>query len=142
MTAQYLRLNQLKNNTPVLSLKTKYASGADPDIFGPPLWFSLHNSAAHYPNNPSKEMQQQMIYLIISIPILVPCAMCKNHVSHYISQNSLETVVKNKSNLFEFFCNMHNSVRQRQGKDLFTLDEAKAMYNYDGNFDHMIVIKY
>ena len=51
----------------------EYTSTVSPPVFGPPMWFTLHNAAAHYVDNPSPLARERMKNVILGIPVLLPC---------------------------------------------------------------------
>lgn len=111
-------------------VKTIRKNGDLPEVFGPPLWFSLHNASAFYPDNASPVYAERMKNIIIGLPVLIPCGTCKEHATVYIEQNKhkLMEICKTRTTLFEFFVDFHNYVNKRLGKREFTIEEAKSMY--------------
>ena len=111
--------------------KTSIRKNGDlPEVFGPPLWFSLHNASAFYPDNAPPVHAERMKNIIIGIPVLIPCGTCKEHATVYIEKNKhqLMEICKTRTKLFEFFVDFHNYVNKRLGKKEVTVDEAKSMY--------------
>ena len=104
------------NNQPELSIKYELTegNGTSPDVFGPPFWFTLHNGANKYPENPNKIVQKKMKDFIIAIPIMLPCLKCKDHATSYIESNleKLDKIVSSRKNLFNFFVDFHNYVNK------------------------------
>ena len=123
------------NNKPELSIKYELTegNGTSPDIFGPPFWFTLHNGANKYPENPNKIVQKKMKDFIIAIPIMLPCLKCKDHAISYIESHleKLGEIVSSRNNLFNFFVDFHNYVNKTYGKKIFTYKEANELYNGD-----------
>ena len=121
------------NNQPELSIKYELTegNGTSPDVFGPPFWFTLHNGANKYPENPNKIVQKKMKDFIIAIPIMLPCLKCKDHATSYIESNleKLDKIVSSRKNLFNFFVDFHNYVNKTYGKRIFTYEEATDLYN-------------
>ena len=105
-------------------------TGVSPRVWGRALWFSLHNGALNYPENPDQEKKQMMINFILGLPIMIPCDMCKNHAYEYIQsrKNTLHNVVENSQNLFQFFWEFHNDVNKRTGKPLMSLEAVYNLY--------------
>lgn len=104
----------------------------DPVIFGPSFWFTLHNGAVSYPENPSAYVKAGMIQLIRNLPLLIPCKTpCREHFYDYVNRSDLNSAVASRENLFRFFVNIHNIVNSRYGKEIVTLAEAKEMYGFD-----------
>jgi len=111
---------------------------ANPKIFGPPFWFTLHVSALHYPIHPSPIVRERMKGRILAIPFEVPCMACKPHAAAFIESNKhrLDEIVSSKDNLFNFYVDFHNKVNQRYGKRIWTYDEAKRYYSGGGIVSH------
>ena len=107
-------------------------SGKDPSVFGPPLWFTLHNSSVYYPENPSPVHAERMKNIIIGLPVLLPCETCKEHATAYIENNKhqLPDICKSRQTLFRFFVDFHNYVNERLKKKIFTYEEAEKLYYY------------
>lgn len=117
----------------VLDIKydtAEYASTTSPPVFGPPMWFTLHNASAHYVDNPSPLTRERMKNVIIGIPVLLPCQNCREHATAYIEKNydNLDKIVSSRDNLFKFFVDFHNYVNQKYNKKIFTYEEAYKMY--------------
>lgn len=106
------------------------AKGNLPEVFGPPLWFSLHNAAAYYPENASPITAERMKNIIIGLPVLIPCATCKEHATTYIEErkHTLMEVSKSRKTLVRFFIDFHNYVNERLGKKVLSYEEAEALY--------------
>ena len=106
-------------------------SGKDPSVFGPPLWFSLHNASAYYPETASPVHAERMKNIIIGIPVLLPCETCKEHATVFIENNKdkLSEICKTKKALFKFLVDFHNYVNIRLKKKVITYDAAHALYH-------------
>ena len=110
--------------------KSMVGGSFDPDIFGPPFWFTLHNASVayyDYPNEVAKQMMKQFIY---SIPVIIPCVKCKEHAHAYIQKQNIDDAVANRKNLFEFFLTFHNYVNNKGGRLPMSLKEAQDLYGY------------
>jgi len=103
---------------------------SNPQIFGPPLWFSLHNAAAHYPINPSPITSERMKNVILGIPVLLPCKNCSEHATAYIEKNfeRLDDICSTRDKLFKFFVDFHNYVNQRYNKPIMSYEDAYKIY--------------
>ena len=106
-------------------------NGTSPDVFGPPFWFTLHNGASKYPDDPSSIVQTKMKNFIIAIPVMLPCLKCKDHATSYIESNleKLDTIVSSRKNLFNFFVDFHNYVNKNYGKNILSYEQAEQLYN-------------
>lgn len=108
--------------------KTGYTT--NPDIFGPALWFTLHNSAVNYPNRPTNIAKKSMKQLIQNLSNLIPCKNCKVHFQEYVNASDLDYAVANRENLFQFWVSVHNYVNERTNKPLMSLETAKNLYGF------------
>jgi hypothetical protein len=121
-------------NIPLLNMKiTSVTKGSsyDPDAFGPPFWFTIHNSATTYPVNPTPIIRDSMKCLLQNLPLLVPCVSCKEHFYTYLNSINLDNVVESKENLFSFTVNVHNYVNRRYKKPEMSLNDAKKLYGFN-----------
>jgi hypothetical protein len=120
---------QTEDEKPVIQYPTSGA--ANPKIWGPLYWYSLHNSSAHYPINASPLVKQRMKGRILAIPYEISCRICQPHASAYIetlSDSQLDNIVSARNNLFNFYVDFHNSVNQRLGKPSWTYEQASNFY--------------
>lgn len=111
--------------------KFDLVSSSNPKIWGPPFWYTLHNSSLYYPENPSQIVRERMKNRILAIPYELPCASCRQHAISFIenSRYKLEDVVSTKDKLFKFYVDFHNQVNLRNGKEELSYDDAKKIYS-------------
>lgn len=115
---------------------------SDPNVFGPPFWFVLHNAAVSYPNFPTVYVKNKMKNLLINLPIIVPCLMCREHFHAFLLDADLDKSVSSKESLFKFFVDIHNYVNRRYGKPSMEIDEAKKLYGFDSDKGSSVRITY
>ena len=101
-----------------------------PSIWGPPIWFYLHSNAAKYPPCASLVRASRMKDLIVKIPGMVPCSVCKAHAAYYIRNTDLDDVCEGREKLFNWFVDFHNAVNARHNKRIVSYTEAKKLYEY------------
>lgn len=118
---------------------TEKKSTSDPKVWGPAFWFSLHTSAAHYPENPSQIVRERMKNRILAIPYEVPCSTCRPHASSFIEANrdNLDKIVSNKHELGKFYVDFHNKVNERYGKKKWTYEDAYKKYSGDAEITYL-----
>jgi len=111
--------------------KKLYKNTGAPEVFGPPMWFTLHNGAARYPDNPSPIIKERMKNFILGIPAMVPCKKCREDATSYIERHKkdLDKIVSDKSHLFKFFVDFHNDVNKKLNKPIMSLKDAKKLYS-------------
>lgn len=104
---------------------------ADPKVWGPAMWFFLHVSAAHYPENASPLVMERMKGRILSIPYEIPCSSCRAHAVAFIEKNSsdLDKIVAGRHSLGQFYTDFHNAVNRRYGKAEWSYDKVYNHYS-------------
>ena len=109
----------------------KNANTNDPNVWGPSMWFSLHNGASTYPKNASPIVRERMKGLILGLPYILSCYDCKIHAGSYIEEikPKLDEICSNRESLFRFFVDFHNYVNKRLGKPIVSYKEAWSIYN-------------
>ena len=108
----------------------KNVNKADPNVWGPTLWFALHNGSSTYPKSASKLTKERMKGYIEGRPYILPCKECQIHASDYIYKNkdNLDFICSSRDNLFKFFVDFHNEVNKRNNKKVISHEEAKKIY--------------
>lgn len=104
---------------------------SNPMYFGKSFWFTLHNSSISYPEVASPLFVERAKYFVLGIPVMLPCQNCRDHATSYIEyyKDKLDIICNGRKNFFEFFVDFHNYVNARQGKKIFTYQEAYEMYD-------------
>ena len=104
----------------------------DPEVWGPIFWFSLHNGASKYSDNPSNHMKEKLKGFILGIPYMIPCKECSDHARDYIDKNkdNFDNILKNKDTFFKFTYDFHDNANKIIGNERISLEEAKNIY-YD-----------
>lgn len=131
----YTPIKDQSNNMDVQYSTSSYSNTADPRVWGPAFWLSLHNGASKYPVNASAPTRQGMKGFILGIPYMVPCDKCAEHARAHIEANykNLDDIVSGKDKLFEFFWTFHQYVNNRYNKVGLTLQEAWIKYTNGAN---------
>ena len=130
-TVEVSDMNVSDNNLTMTFQINKVNTLTSPGVWGPSFWFILHNSANSYENSPSPLTVKRMKNFIIGIPIMVPCASCREHSTGYIEEkmDKLDDICSNKDKLFNFFVDFHNFVNKRLNKPIMSYDEATKLYS-------------
>ena len=108
----------------------EYTHLSDPRVWGPPFWFSLHTSAANYPEKASHMVRDLMVGRLLALPVEIPCASCRPHASAFIEANKhkLPDICSGRDSLFNFYVDFHNKVNQRHNKKVLSYDEARTLW--------------
>lgn len=117
-------------NTVNIEWTTTKKSLADPTVFGPAVWFTLHNGAAHLPKVLKPQALARIKAFIDGIPdMLVVCAKCAEHARNYIDTHRMAIdKFKGGDDVFKFYVDFHNFVNERLNKPLMTYAAARRLY--------------
>jgi hypothetical protein len=127
----YIKKNETKDTIDVKYTANTYSNAADPEVWGPSFWFTLHNGAMKYPVKASPIWIERMKGFILGIPVMIPCEKCADHATSYIESNykHLDEIVSGRDNLFKFFVDFHNKVNERYGKPIMSYENARKLYS-------------
>ena len=89
-----------------------------PDIWGPRLWYILHNTSIFYPEKPEPKERGECLQGLLAIPFYIPCRECKGHAKEFLDEHlssvqDRDRVVSCRVELFQFVVNFHNRVNIR-----------------------------
>lgn len=103
---------------------------ADPKVWGPFFWKTLHISAVHYPLQASPLVKERMKGRILAIPYEIPCSTCRPHASAFIEskKDELDKIVSGRHELGKFYTDFHNKVNERYNKPTWTYEQVYAFY--------------
>jgi len=104
-------------------------SASSPEVFGPPMWFSLHTMAAKYPQVPDASKRASCVQMLKVLPDLLPCEECSNHFRAFVETIDLEDVCSSRDKFSSLMCCAHNDVNSRTGKDIFPCDAVIERYS-------------
>jgi hypothetical protein len=106
-----------------------FTSTSDPNLWGPCLWFTLHNASIRYAKNPSDICKKYMKGFIIGLPLIIPCELCADHARAFIESRDLDETVSTRDFLFKFFVDFHNEVNVRYNKPKMDYQTAFELYS-------------
>lgn len=114
-----------------VQMKTSHFATSNPKVWGPPFWYTLHVSAAHYPLEASPLVKERMKGRILSIPYEIPCPTCRDHASAFVEKHrdTLDKIVSGKHDLGKFYVDFHNAVNKRYGKPEWSYKQAYDYYS-------------
>jgi len=105
---------------------------SNPNVWGPPFWFTIHNGICKYPISASNIQKERMKGFILGIPVMLPCEICKIHANNFIddSKKDLDLICSKRESLFKWSVDFHNSVNKRNNKKEISYEEAKNIYKF------------
>ena len=96
------------------------------DVWGPPFWFTIHITALAYPTKPSYADKKAAKEFFESLPFLLPCGVCKEHLKVHLRKHPLTPHLDRRDDLFKYTVMLHNEVNVSLNKPTFT--EIEALY--------------
>lgn len=104
---------------------------ADPKVWGPSYWYTLHTCAAFYPLSASPIVAERMKNRILAIPYEIPCSNCRVHAINHIEKHrsSLDKIVSGRHELGAFYVDFHNQVNLRYNKPVWSYEKAYELYS-------------
>ena len=104
------------------------------ESWGPKIWSILHITSFAYPDEPTRHDKYTMYNFYHSLKHLLPCPRCKKHFMESLHRhmNHAEcATLQSKRNLSSYVVDLHNEVNERNGKELWDYERAKAHYCAD-----------
>ncbi|CAN0190882.1 unnamed protein product [Pylaiella littoralis] len=89
----------------------------DKGELGTSTWGLIHTTAAHYPEEPSKETQNHARALMASLAALYPCTYCRKDFEKELRKQP--PAVGSRLALSLWACQQHNIVNEKIGKPAF-----------------------
>lgn len=125
------QVSQKQGSLPNTSDSHEPINIANPKVWGPPFWFSLHTSASFYPEHPSEIVKERMKGRILAIPYEIPCSMCRSHAITFVEarRGELDDVVSTRMGLVKFYTDFHNQVNKRYGKPEWSYEKVDRFYS-------------
>lgn len=95
-------------------------------VWGGPLWFSIHIIALVYPKQPSYADKKAAKDYFESLQFLLPCPICRTHLKEHLAKNPITPHLDRKEDLFKWTVVLHNEVNKSLNKP--TMTELEALY--------------
>ncbi|KIK40359.1 hypothetical protein CY34DRAFT_24860 [Suillus luteus UH-Slu-Lm8-n1] len=112
------------------------APGSTTPPLGRATWSFLHATAAYYPTRPTTHQRANMLNLIHALPVLYLCTHCAKDFGDRLKECPPD--VSSRERLSRWFCERHNEVNEKLGKELFDcakVDERWKEGPLDGSCD-------
>lgn len=104
-----------------------------PEIWGPPLWISLHLLASGYPDDPTPPVRRHCASFLEALAWMLPCESCGYHFRDFLHayQGGLALVVSCRPELVRFLVAAHNAVSRHTRPEAlpWTVDQAEQSYS-------------
>lgn len=122
---------KIQNTSNILKTQYTQSDKANPKVWGPSYWYTLHTSAAFYPLEANPIVKDRMKNRILAIPYEIPCSNCRIHAINFIEKHrdGLDKIVSGRHELGAFYVDFHNQVNKRYNKPLWTYEQAYKLYS-------------
>ncbi|AYV79548.1 MAG: putative FAD-linked sulfhydryl oxidase [Faunusvirus sp.] len=119
--------------------------GFSPDIWGPHAWFFIDTVCMRYPDSPTADDKKNYYNFLSLLEYILPCDKCRKNYKHHLSINPLsDDVLLTRQNLILWIINMHNLVRMKNNKPVYTYNSFINYYNkqYTKSFNFDILMAF
>lgn len=96
--------------------------------WGEPFWFLFHTMAEKVKDELFPSVREELLKMIYTICINLPCPDCSNHAIHYLNGINFKRI-QSKSELKEMLFIFHNTVNARKKMPLFPREELDTKYS-------------
>lgn len=103
----------------------------NPKNWGPKMWFILHTVSLQYSNEPTSEEKKAAFNFINSLPLLLPCVVCKDHLREHFKHMPLTfDHLRNRETFSKYVYDLHEMVNKQLGKKSgIKFKNIKSLYN-------------
>lgn len=91
----------------------------DPKLWGPQVWFFLHNLPENV--SPPSKIGSCVRHLVL------PCPVCQNFLDQYKVSNPPE-VIQSRADAHEYINTLHNKVNKKLGKPEINIEDCKKIW--------------
>ena len=83
----------------------------NPNVWGPSAWNIIHGLAYIYSENPTKKLQKEYKAFFKTLPIILPCEICREHLKEYYKKHTINSIFQSKKKLMNYTIDLHNFIR-------------------------------
>ncbi len=98
----------------------------DPKFWGPGLWKAIHSMAA---TANTRETRMHFKNMMTHMAYILPCDVCRNHLSQNMNKIPIEKYMKSSESLFLWTFLLHDAVNDSQGKKGSDRPSFHEIYN-------------
>ena len=99
------------------------------DIWGPPVWETLHYISFAYPIQPLSDDIRKYFAFYNSVIDVLPCPICRDHLRKHMKKHPIEYALQaGREGLIRWVIDVHNEVNKSLEKPVMTYDEVIDLY--------------
>jgi len=95
--------------------------------WGPDVWAGINAVVRFYPENATDSDKKEYRNFLESFKTVLPCDLCKEHYTNYLSKVDWDSVLLNRFTIVKFVIDLHNDVNKRNGKPILEYQEAATI---------------
>jgi hypothetical protein len=122
-------LKEIIANSASLSALTPQQQELKKMIWGEPTWFLFHTLAEKVHDEGFIEIRTQLLELIYTISVNLPCPTCSEHSKQYMEKNNFKAI-QTKEQLKMILFDFHNSVNARKSYPIFSYSDLGVKYSH------------
>ena len=88
----------------------------NPEVWGPPFWFTLHTMSMTYPVHPNTVTKKKYYEFITNLPIFIPNADIGNHFAKLLDEYPVEPYLSSRMSFIKWIHFIHNKINVSLGK--------------------------
>lgn len=96
-------------------------------LWGRHTWFLFHTIAEKIKDERFDQLRNEIIHLIYTICMNLPCPLCTEHAKEYLANSDLLKIQTKEQLKYELF-KFHNTVNRRKDYPEFTVEQLNTMY--------------
>jgi hypothetical protein len=115
----------------IISNDNKVYNVNSPEVWGNALWFTLHLGSISAPEQIPPEKREKYWGFIDGIPEMLACKKCAVHAREWVEAHrpQKDQICSSRQNLVKFYVDMHNSVNQRNGQPIMSVEEVYRKFS-------------
>ena len=101
----------------------------NPDVWGPPFWFTLHTISMKYPLHPNTVTKKKYYEFITNLPLFLPHPEIGNHFAVLLDEYPVEPYLSSRMSFIRWVHFIHNKINGYLGKKELTFYDFLNSYN-------------
>lgn len=101
----------------------------NPDVWGPPFWFTLHTISMTYPLHPNNVTKKKYYELVTNLPLFLPHHKIGNHFAALLDEYPIQPYLSSRLSFMKWVHFMHNKINSYLGKKELSLYDFIDSYN-------------
>lgn len=101
----------------------------NPNIWGPPFWFTLHTICQHYPSQPNSVIKKKYYDFLSNIPLFLPNVTIGDDFADLLDKYPITPYLESNHQLGKWIHFIHNKINIRTNKPTLPYHQYISLYN-------------